>query len=212
MMNDSEETIQRVLAGLRDAEAPPGMERRIVDALENRASGLTASSWRDWRPSWPAIWARFVVTQSWAGRIAVTAVLVICVEVAVKNFGHITKEPKLHSNVAGLLPQAVRAGDRQTVQPPSTDSSGRVRNATPVRRVRQSSVHDSAALTEMRAVSHPAPEAPLTEEEMLLVRIAHRADPQELAMLNPQVRARRDAESEAEFLKFVDDSTKGDSE
>jgi hypothetical protein len=64
----------------------------------------------------------------------------------------------------------------------------------------------------MRAVSHPAPEAPLTEEEMLLVRIAHRADPQELAMLNPQVRARRDAESEAEFLKFVDDSTKGDSE
>jgi hypothetical protein len=64
----------------------------------------------------------------------------------------------------------------------------------------------------MRAVSHPAPEAPLTEEEMLLVRIAHRAGPQELAMLNPQIRARRDAESEAAFLKFVDGSTEGDSE
>jgi hypothetical protein len=64
----------------------------------------------------------------------------------------------------------------------------------------------------MRAASHPAPEAPLTQEERLLLRIVHRGDPEELAMLNPQIRAQRDAESEAEFLKFVDESTKGDSE
>jgi hypothetical protein len=82
----------------------------------------------------------------------------------------------------------------------------------PVPRARQSSVNDSAALTEMRAVSHPAPEAPLTQEEVLLVRLAHRAGPQELAMLDPLIRARQDTESEAEFLKFVDESIKGDSE
>lgn len=212
MMKDSEETIQRVLTGLRDAEALPGMERRIMDALESRVSGLAASSWRDWRPLRLAISARLAATQTWMGRIAVAGVSVVCLAVGVNNLRHIRMEPKLHSNVAGLLPEAVRAGARQTAHPPLADSSARIRTTTVVPKARKSNVHESAALKEMRAASHPAPEAPLTEEEKLLARIAHRADPQELAMLDPQIRARRDAESEAEFLKFVDDSTKGVSE
>jgi hypothetical protein len=71
---------------------------------------------------------------------------------------------------------------------------------------------DAVLLAEMRAPSHPAPEAPLTQEERLLLRAVHLADPRVMAMLNPEVRARQEAESEAEFQAFVNQSGKGDSE
>jgi hypothetical protein len=212
MMRDSEETIQRVLAGLRDAEAPHGMERRIVEALENRASGLAASNARGWKQLWLPIPTRSSATKTWAGRIALASILPVCFVIAVNNLRHVRMEPKLQSNIAGLSPEPIRAGVAHSAHSPSTEPSARIKPATPAPKARLSSVHESPALTEMRAVSHPAPIAPLTQEEKLLVRIVHRADPQELAMLNPQVRDQREAESEAEFLKFVDDSTKGDSE
>ena len=37
-MRDAEDTIERVLAGLREAAAPPGMEERILRAMEDRAT------------------------------------------------------------------------------------------------------------------------------------------------------------------------------
>jgi hypothetical protein len=51
-------------------------------------------------------------------------------------------------------------------------------------------------------VSFPAPEAPLTEQERLLLRIVHRGDPVEVAMLNPQELAREEALEAAEFQRF----------
>jgi len=38
----------------------------------------------------------------------------------------------------------------------------------------------------MSSGNHPAPPMPLTEQEKLLLRIAHKGDPEELAMLNPE--------------------------
>jgi hypothetical protein len=63
----------------------------------------------------------------------------------------------------------------------------------------------------MHAPSHPAPVAPLTNEEKLLLRAVHTGDPQVMAMLDPEVRARQEAESDAEFQKFVEQSG-GDNE
>jgi hypothetical protein len=54
----------------------------------------------------------------------------------------------------------------------------------------------------MLAASHPAPPMPLTEQERLLLRIAHRGDPVELAMLDPLRRAARDVEEQTEFQRF----------
>jgi hypothetical protein len=54
----------------------------------------------------------------------------------------------------------------------------------------------------MYAASHPAPPMPLTEQERLLLRIAHRGDPVELAMLDPVLRDVRDAEEQADFQRF----------
>ena len=70
----------------------------------------------------------------------------------------------------------------------------------------------SLALREMRAASRPAPPLPLTKEEKLLLRVARTAGPEELAMLNPDERARREAESEAEFQQFFGQSTTKNSE
>ena len=64
----------------------------------------------------------------------------------------------------------------------------------------------------MRAASHPAPEEPLTREEKLLLRVVQKGDSQQMAMLNPQVREKQEAESEAEFKKFVEQSTTGERE
>jgi hypothetical protein len=41
----------------------------------------------------------------------------------------------------------------------------------------------------------------------MLLRLAHTAGPEELAALNPEVRARREAEANAEFQQFFQQST-----
>jgi hypothetical protein len=76
-----------------------------------------------------------------------------------------------------------------------------------VRRVGLLRDSDPVALREMRAASRPAPELSLTEQEKLLLRIAHRGDPEQLAMLDPVKRAARDAEEKTEFEKFFGEST-----
>jgi hypothetical protein len=43
---------------------------------------------------------------------------------------------------------------------------------------------------------------PLTEQERLLLRIAHKGDPVEMAMLDPKIRAAREREEEAEVQRF----------
>jgi hypothetical protein len=62
----------------------------------------------------------------------------------------------------------------------------------------------------MHAASFPAPPMPLTEQEKLLLRIVHRGDPVEMAMLDPAVRAARDAEEKADVARFFErPTTKG---
>jgi hypothetical protein len=63
----------------------------------------------------------------------------------------------------------------------------------------------------MHGASYPAPPMPLTEQEKLLLRIAHKSDPVELAMLDPVVRAARDAEEKAEVKNFFEPPTTGQS-
>ncbi len=54
----------------------------------------------------------------------------------------------------------------------------------------------------MRAASFPAPPMPLTEQEKLLLRLRHKNDPVELAMLDPKLRELQDAQEKAEFQRF----------
>jgi hypothetical protein len=138
--------------------------------------------------------------------------MAVSLVIAVSNHGRVPTQQNALNNATDVSPEAVLTGVPQTAHSTFTNPSARIKTRTPAPQARVSHVHESAAFTETRAASHPAPSAPLTQEEKLLLRIAHRGDPEELAMLNPQVQAQRDAESEAECLKFVDESTKGDSE
>jgi hypothetical protein len=71
---------------------------------------------------------------------------------------------------------------------------------------------ESLAVEEMRAASHPPPPMPLTEQEKLLLRIAHKDDPVEVAALNPAVRAARYEEEKAEVQRFFKSARSGDNE
>ncbi len=56
----------------------------------------------------------------------------------------------------------------------------------------------------MLAPSKPAPPLPLTRQEKMLADVVHRGEPEELASLSPEVRARQMELSQAEFHDFFE--------
>jgi hypothetical protein len=68
-------------------------------------------------------------------------------------------------------------------------------------------VRETTHLREIRAANHPAPEAPLTEEEKLLIRIAHKGDPAQIAALDSSLWHERDARERAEVRSFFESPT-----
>ncbi len=246
-MKNSEEAIERVLAGLRDADAPGGMERRILEALDDRvddraddrAATRTRSGWRWLRPIWWVAPARpFAVGSVGSVGSLVCGVALVSLFVAalaipsIRRFGLAPARSKINPAGAGASAESVRlttsatAADGTQLHPTESDgrpmrrtSEGEMTDATTARmdhtrdrdgqdRDGQDGLSDrdtdsdSVAMEEMRAASHPAPPMPLTEQERLLLRIAHRGDPVELAMLDPMTRAARDVEEGAEFQRF----------
>lgn len=106
-----------------------------------------------------------------------------------------------------------RAAARRPLAPPIPESEpallhpgGAGRTTTRGRSPAAAAQTDSAglALSEMRAPSQPAPEMPLTNQERLLRRIAHRGDPVELAELDPAVRDADTTKEKAEFQAFFE--------
>ena len=88
-MKSSEEAIEKVLAGLRDAEAPDGMERRILERLDERASMRSRSSWRRLRPIWLVMPARPLMVRSLAWGVALAGIFAIALAVpAIRRLGH----------------------------------------------------------------------------------------------------------------------------
>jgi hypothetical protein len=200
MTKSTDEVVEQVLAGLRDSEVPMGMERRILEAVQDRAA--MKSRWGAAR-TW---------TRSWTWGIALAGTVAICVagfmvrrmepapDASQARSIPVDALPTVSSQVAEKIPQLL---------PPSIVS---VRRKAPARKTRLIGVTDAANLSEVRAASYPAPPAPLTQEEKLLLRIAHKGDPQELALLNPVLRAARDAEEKAEVERFFTQPTTGDNE
>jgi hypothetical protein len=194
-MINSEETIGKVLAGLRDTETPQGMERRILAAIDARAS------------------QRQAVNRRWAWSVALASMIAVSLFVAITaihRHEHSSTQSQQH-----VLPAESAAGTLEASllpHEPITPTRTPVRNAPPERKMQPISATDAVLLREMRAPSHPAPAAPLTHEEKLLLRAVHIGDPQVMAMLDPEVRAWEEAERESEFQKFVEQSGNEDHE
>jgi hypothetical protein len=61
---------------------------------------------------------------------------------------------------------------------------------------------DASALGEAQTASFPAPPLPLTEQERLLLRLAHRGDSGTAAILNPDALAAQTAKAAEQFQQF----------
>ena len=166
-MRDAEETIERLLAGLRDAEPPAGIQRRILEALEGmdaREASTSASLWR--RPLRPALAPAVGVYGDPGGRFYFSATKT-CPWGAARplrpTFG-LNGAPTFF--IADGWPEAPEGGGGWRVRLPRRLVS----------RVTARRPHDGPAVRETQSASFPAPPLPLTEQERLLLRLAHRWD------------------------------------
>jgi hypothetical protein len=201
----SEEAIEKVLAGLRDIEAPAGMERRILERLEGRVSVVEArSGWRRLVPLWLAMPSKALV----CGAALVGLMAVVLAIPAIRRIGH----APLQTTSDGVTGAPREAAPAVAAREAETRAGGlRVRLGTAMKAPdagllraadSDSSDEESVARSEMQAASFPAPPMPLTAQERLLLRLAHKVDPVEMAMLDPKFRAMQDAEEKAEFQRF----------
>ncbi len=214
---NSDDAIERVLAGLGNAEPPAGMDQRILQAVRDNAPEKRRRSLPlSWRTFWAAaspVRKPATGTARWSlAAAAVVLVSSLACWTALRNHSAVsdhqavsplpatpdvhatTVSPQLPSQPRSVLRVAERTPDRA---PDRTNA----RHASRVREV------PSANPDSMGAGNHPAPEAPLTEQEKLLLRLAHKNDPVELAVLNPVLWAARDAEEKAEVKKFFEPPT-----
>ncbi len=205
----ADELLGRVLAGLRDAEASAGLERRVLTALQARNSSAAAWLPRPWRRQ--------------AAMATLAALLLVAVAIGFAIHPHpgpasARDQQPLPAGPLSLLaktPAAMNPAARE----PATEPAA-IEPATPAKRVpsrasrlRRGAEHspdseandpDAIARRETQAPSQPAPEMPLTAQEQLLLRLIHRGDPVELAALDPAVRAALFADDNAQFHKFFD--------
>jgi hypothetical protein len=196
-MTRPDDAMEKVLAGLREVEAPVGMERRILERLENVAEVRSGVGWR----------------AMWLGRPWLSVALGCGVVAAV--IAVVTAIPAVHRrgpvSVRGSDAEAKVVAGREAVVENTRGSVEKKQvwgGVGSVSSKRQPEVggaqgdEDVMAMSEMRAASFPAPPMPLTDEERLLLRMVHRGDPVELAMLDPKLEALRDAEEKADFQRF----------
>src|SRR3981081_281792 len=91
-MKNSEEAIEKVLAGLRDAEVPAGLERRILDGLlglEERGAGRSRLGWRQLWPIWLVAPSRPVAVGSLVCGVALAGIFAVALAIpTIRRLGH----------------------------------------------------------------------------------------------------------------------------
>jgi hypothetical protein len=205
-MRRSEEAMDKVLAGLREAEAPAGMEQRILEALERRPLAQPAARWWAMTPVW-GLAAACLVCGVVLGAVAVT-----WMTPRIREVHESRAVPALSKSLSAPAVGTPRV-DSDTVE-----KSARASQEEPNVRVatgaspRKAVVADSEAVEEMRAASRPAPPMPLTEQEKMLVLLVKKDGASEAKELDPAARAKKDADEMAEFQNFFEPPKTGDKE
>jgi hypothetical protein len=174
-MRDADQTIKLLLEGFREAEPPTGMQGRIFEALERHPT-VSPGSLVSWRLR-PSVAMAFVCV----------AVLVAAVAIRIYQPSH---------GAANTTSQVIHGDARQGARPETTA----VKMSAGLRR--KASRGSATRPRESERASYPAPPMPLTEQERLLLRLAHRRDVQSVALLNPDLQAAESAEAAKQFQQF----------
>ena len=187
MTQFEDEEIERTLRVLGGAKSPEGLDGRVLQRLAERRVEVAATGWATGGMGWRRVW---------------TGVRVSMVLVAARWMlrGH------AGGGVAGVrhvpvvrVPAVVGpAVVGPAVVGPAVEAGRVVR----VDVARPAGVEGKAAVSAEVGRSYPAPEAPLTREERMLVRIAQRGEAVEVATLDRQVWARGDEEEKAAVAAF----------
>ena len=205
---EHDNAVDKVLAALRDAVPPEGMDARIAQRLEQQAKTAQDAAFR-----WRDLLAGSALAGAWwRGAIsgAATAMLVTGLFLFA---GHLLRPHKVLPDggqlaVKEAVAPAVTPVNASTHTTPASEDRAKPCVRPAVLRVRSlaPTPSDEKLLAESRAESvapsHPAPELALTAQERGLVRLVRTADPKELATLNSETQAKLQAKDEADFDKF----------
>jgi hypothetical protein len=194
-MKDSDQAIEKVLAGLRDAEAPVGMERRILEAVQDHPSAH--SRWASLTTAPHRIPGRPI---AYAAALAGVVALALAIPAL-----HQRKQAPAHSaKVIPLTPLASTPSAivAENIEPQTPATISPVPRGPKPRRLKLVDSQESLAMRETSAPSRPAPPLPLTEQEKLLVRFVRTRTPDQLAANDPAKWAAHDAQEQAEFDRF----------
>jgi hypothetical protein len=201
MANEYDEAIEKVLAALKAAVPPEGMDERIAQRLKRDTAAMSQASWRD------VLAGSSLAGAWWRGALsgaAVAAVAVGLVLLAPHRSANARGERQTPPAVATTTPQATNPVATAVALPhpaPCTSPS-----MIPAHKVfappSLTATSPVASPDDMVQRSHPAPSQPPTTEERDLVRLAHIAGPHQLATLNPEIEAKLQAQEEADFTKF----------
>ena len=177
MSDTNEEIVGRVLHSLRDAAPPDGMESRILSAVRHRASAMPIPTRSLWRLA------------SLTGGAALATLLCALFFTAHRKAPQTTMPP--------FKAASLRATIRPTV---AVESIGRAGLKSAVHRRKPEIIFTSKKDT--AHISYPAPPLPLTEQEKLLLRIIHKDDPVQIAMLDPVKWMQQNTEDRKAFSDF----------
>jgi hypothetical protein len=187
-MKDADRTIERLLAGLRDAEPSAGIERRILEAMEAREALASGSLLHRLILPWLS---RPAIALSLACAAGLTASLIVAVAVHRRAPADVRSPAATAAVQQATRPEAV--AQKAPIMPRRVASRGSLRRPGEV-----------SAVPETHAASFPAPPLPLTEQERLLLRLAHRRDPEDTAILNPAVQAAQSAKATEQFQQLFE--------
>jgi hypothetical protein len=190
-------SLQTVLAALRTAAPPPGMESRILAAMEQAAMQQAAST--PARAPWLQPRRLWLTTATSLAAIVLLAIVFHPRPTPPQAGTHSPSPTQLPPQTVRTAPSAIAAA---TPAQPERRRKSETTGHQAGHRATHDPSRDASLEADLHAPSYPAPPAPLTNEEKLLLRVAHHTAPQELASLTPDVRARQDVESKTEFQRF----------
>jgi hypothetical protein len=202
MAINREDDVERTLAALRDAKTPEGMEARIADRLALHATSQRAEF------RWREVFAGSALAGAWwRGAVSGVAVAMLVMGL-VWMAGHRGRSSAGHVAVreraVAAVPPALAVRDDVRSAPCASPGGVRVKGT-----VVRTSEGVRVVATQIE-VSHPAPAMGLTAQERELVQLAHKGDVKELISLDPEMRAKAEAQDAADFQKFFAEPVSAD--